>query len=82
MPDMPPIPAMLLTARQTAAALALSERTVFRIIRSGALPALHINGCLRIDTADVRTYVDRLKGAPPVKVAQVASDVGSGEGQS
>jgi excisionase family DNA binding protein len=54
---------MLLTARQAAAALVISESTLFRHLRAGTIPAVHIGGCLRFDPRDLTAFIDRLKTA-------------------
>ena len=51
----------LLTLKQVAVVLGLSERSVRRIIRAGDLPAIRIGGSPRIRSADLRAYLD---GAP------------------
>ena len=51
----------LLTLKQVAVVLGLSERSVRRIIQAGDLPAIRIGGSPRIRSADLRAYLD---GAP------------------
>ena len=51
----------LLTLKQVAVVLGLSERSVRRIIQAGDLPAIRIGGSPRIRSADLRAYMD---GAP------------------
>ena len=51
----------LLTLKQVAVVLGLSERSVRRIIQAGDLPAIRVGGSPRIRTADLRAYLD---GAP------------------
>jgi excisionase family DNA binding protein len=59
-----------LNARQAAAALAVSERTIFRLVKAGTIPALHLGAALRFDTRDLTALIDRLK-------AESASAVGA-----
>jgi hypothetical protein len=56
-----PIPPLLLTARQTAAALAISERTLFRHVKAGMIPALHLGAALRFDPRDLAALIGRMK---------------------
>ena len=51
----------LLTLKQVAVVLGLSERSVRRIIQAGDLPAIRVGGSPRIRSADLRAYMD---GAP------------------
>ena len=51
----------LLTLKQVAVVLGLSERSVRRIIQAGDLPAIRVGGSPRIRSADLRAYLD---GAP------------------
>ena len=51
----------LLTLKDVALILSLSERSVRRIIQAGDFPAIRIGGSPRIRSADLRTYLD---GAP------------------
>lgn len=71
MTDAPPIPPLLLTARQAAAALAISEATLFRRVRDGTIPAVHLGACLRFSPADLATVIDRLKAEAVAEVSGV-----------
>jgi excisionase family DNA binding protein len=54
-PSLPTTP--LLTVRQVADILTLSESTVKALARSGKLAAYRTGGCWRFDSADVRAYL-------------------------
>ena len=49
----------LLTLKQVAVVLRMSERSVRRIIQAGDLPAIRIGGSPRIRSADLSNYLDR-----------------------
>ncbi|WP_013629625.1 helix-turn-helix domain-containing protein [Rubinisphaera brasiliensis] len=51
----------MLTYKDAASYLALSERTVWRLVKSGELKAAKVGGAVRIDPADLRDYVERSK---------------------
>ncbi len=51
MPDPAPIPPLLWTVRETAQALRLSERSVFRMLARGDLAAVRIGTALRVQPA-------------------------------
>lgn len=57
----PPVPPLLLTTRQTCAALSMGQTKVRELIASGALGAVRIGHSLRIPRADVERYVERLR---------------------
>lgn len=56
--------AVLLTVDYRAAAtrLSVSERTLYRMVAKGELPAVSVGGCRRIRVADLAAYVDGLEG--------------------
>ncbi len=59
------VPVKLLDCRQIAELLAVSERTVRRLVRNGALPApVHIGRAVRWHEAGVLDYVRRLSQGP------------------
>jgi len=60
MPDTP-APALLLTIRETAAALALCEKSVWSLTRDGRLPVVRIGRSVRYDVADVRRFIEAAK---------------------
>ena len=62
MADAPTTPApFLLTARQTAAALQVCEKTLWALTRDGRLPAVRIGRAVRYDLADVRRFIEAAK---------------------
>ena len=61
----------LLTLKQVAVVLSLSERSVRRIIQAGDLPAIRIGGSPRIRSADLRAYLD---GAPAYYPSEGANE--------
>ena len=50
---------MLLTARQAARLLAISERTLFTITKAGELPAVRIGRSVRYSVDALREYIRR-----------------------
>jgi len=56
---------LLLDARATAAALRISERTLFRLVKAGAIRPVHIGRALRFDPHDLRLFIERQKGESP-----------------
>jgi excisionase family DNA binding protein len=54
---------LLLTARQAAAALTISERTLWSLTRRGELPCLRIGRSVRYSRRDLFEYLDRLRAA-------------------
>ena len=56
-----PIPPMLLTLRQTAELLGLSERTVWTLQKREGLRSVKIGKSLRFDPADIRAWIDARK---------------------
>jgi excisionase family DNA binding protein len=50
---------LLLRPEEAAAALGVGRTTVYELMRSGALPAVHIGRAVRIPTRAVITFVDR-----------------------
>jgi len=63
---------LLWTVAECAQAMRLSQPTIFRLIRRGDLPAIHVGRSLRISPIDVEQYVGRLRAAAlaPVEAAQ------------
>jgi excisionase family DNA binding protein len=68
-PDDAGVTPRLLTYRQAADALAISESSVKRLVSSGELTAVHIGGAARVRLADLDAYVAGL--ACPSSVAHV-----------
>ncbi|EOM78028.1 hypothetical protein Rrhod_0569 [Rhodococcus rhodnii LMG 5362] len=51
-------PKSLLTVPQAAEKLAVSERTVGRMYRSGEIPHVKVRGQVRIDANDIDRYIE------------------------
>jgi len=49
----------LLTVREVAEAMRVSNMTIYRLIRAGALPAVRVGRNYRIRAADVDAYLAR-----------------------
>lgn len=49
----------LLSLNEVAQLLSVSRPTVYRLIRSGELPAIRVGERLRFDQADVQSYLER-----------------------
>ena len=52
---------LLLTKKQTARELAISERTLHTLIRQGRLPVVRFGGNVRIDRVDLLAFIHRQK---------------------
>lgn len=52
--------ALLLKIPEAAAQLGVSRAKLYELIASGVLPAVKIDGCRRVRTDDLRTYVEGL----------------------
>jgi excisionase family DNA binding protein len=61
MTDLPDSPPQLLTVPETAEKLKLSERAVWRLLAGRKLPAVKLGRAVRIDQADLVTFVESLK---------------------
>jgi len=57
----PPQIDRLLTYRQAAEVLGVSERTIWTLVDQGTLPAVRFGRSVRIDPADLRAFIDRAK---------------------
>lgn len=55
--------APLLPSRDAARMLAVSERTLFTLTKTGRLPAVRLLGAVRYDPADLRRFVETSKTA-------------------
>lgn len=53
--------AWLLTARQAAAALSISERTLWGLTHRGDIPCVRIGRSVRYDPDDLKAWVDQQK---------------------
>lgn len=49
----------LLTVKQAAAQLAVSERTVYRLLDEKKIPRIKMGGCARIRQDDLDNYIER-----------------------
>jgi len=58
--DVPVMPRLLITKAEAAERLAVSVRTVERLIAGGRLPLVHVEGAARLRVADLEAYVDAL----------------------
>ena len=58
---------LLLTARATARALAVCEKTLWALTRDGRLPVVRIGRAVRYDLSDVRAFIEaaKAKGGNP-----------------
>lgn len=56
-----PIVEKLLTYKQAGDLLGVTERTIWTLVDQGELPAVRFGRSVRIDPADLRTYIDRCK---------------------
>ncbi|UCD51439.1 MAG: helix-turn-helix domain-containing protein [Phycisphaerales bacterium] len=52
---------LLLTARQTARLLSISERSLYSLTKAGDLPAVRIGRSVRYDPADIRAWIEGAK---------------------
>lgn len=53
---------MLLTARETAAALCISERTLWGLTARGEIPSVRIGRSVRYHVADLQQWIEEHKG--------------------
>lgn len=56
------IPLLLLTPRQAAKALNISERTLFTYTKRGEIPVVYAGRCKRYDPDDLRQWIRQAKG--------------------
>lgn len=52
----------LLTYREVAKTLRVSERTIWTLVKRGELPAVRFGHSVRIDPADLRAFIEQAKG--------------------
>lgn len=63
MPVNSPTPALLLTAREAAATLAICEKSLWSLSAPrGPIPVVRIGRAVRYDPADLRRWIDAQKG--------------------
>ena len=54
---------MLLTVRQAAKVLSISERTLFTLTQDGQIPAVRFGRSVRYDPADLRRWIEAAKNS-------------------
>lgn len=59
----PPKPAKLLSSREAAKMLNISDRTLWKLRNSGEIPAIKIIRSVRFDQNDLQKYIDRNREA-------------------
>jgi excisionase family DNA binding protein len=52
---------LLWTCREAAAALSISERTLWSLTKSGDMPCVRIGRSVRYDPEDIRSWIDAQK---------------------
>ena len=57
--------APLLTYREAADVLGVTDRTVWKLVDQGDLPAVRFGRSVRIDPADLRAFIDSAKQTEP-----------------
>jgi len=66
MTDTAPMEPLLMSARDTARALSICEKTLWALTRDGKLPCVRIGRAVRYDVQDVRRFIEAAKsGARP-----------------
>ena len=55
-------PSRLLTVNEVAFALAISRHSVYRLVRTGALPTVRVGERIRFRPSDVDAYLERGAG--------------------
>jgi excisionase family DNA binding protein len=55
---------ILLTVKEAAQALAVSERTLWALTNTGQIPRVLIGRLVRYDVADLRKWIERCKSKP------------------
>jgi len=61
MDSSPTTPALLLTPKQAAEALAISPRTLWSMTAAGEIPHVRIGRCVRYPVDDLREWIDATK---------------------
>lgn len=51
----------MLTVAEIAAKFKLSKMTIYRLVNSGAIPALRVGRSLRIEEADLENYMRKVR---------------------
>lgn len=60
--ETPPIPPLLVTSRDAARMLCVSERTLWGLTARGGVPCVRLGRAVRYAVADLAAYVERLRG--------------------
>lgn len=55
-------PRLLLTMKQAALALQISERSLWDLLRRGEIPRIKIGASVRIDVRDLEAWIAKKKG--------------------
>ena len=55
------VPRLLLTPRQAAKALSISEKTLYNYTKSADIPVVRIGRAVRYDMADLRAWIEQSK---------------------
>ena len=55
---------LLVTVREAAEALAISERTLWTLTNAGAIKAVRIGRAVRYARSDLQGYIDRMRREP------------------
>jgi excisionase family DNA binding protein len=55
------IPILLLTPRQAAKALNISEKTLYNYTKAGEIPVVYVGRCKRYDPADLAGFIQHGK---------------------
>jgi len=71
---------LLMTYRQAAQRLQVSERTVWTLVNTGRLRAVRFGHTVRIDLADLEAFAERAKGGQAGQAGQVGQAGTPGEG--
>jgi excisionase family DNA binding protein len=58
-------PKLLWTSREAAAAMSISERTLWSLTNRGDIPCIRIGRAVRYDPADIRSWINSQKTANP-----------------
>lgn len=57
----------LLTLRETARMLSISERTLRTVTRSGQLPIIRMGRAVRVDVRDIEAFIEAEKQTPDLQ---------------
>ncbi len=60
---------MLLTCRQAAELLSISERTLWQLTKDGKIPVVKVGRSVRYDPADLRAWIAGAKSPMPQKLS-------------